>query len=379
MLDNKLMSIIEEHLGNCTGIKFIATDNDKTEIYNNKNNKTLQVKLSKKDCKVADTLEIKNNLEFIDMSDNKINLTELKRFNAHRLDLLNIQGHRLNNEVMFSTIINKLDISNCEFLGKEWRLPISFYTKEINFKNFKAPNLKSTELLFNGYSGKELDITWLKDNQLENASEMFLNCTELKEIKGLNELNLNNCKDISHMFAECSGIEKIDLSCLDLSNVENAQGLINGCTSLKEINLGNLDLNKRLTLNKFGKFNSITKCNYNLKKITGTVPVEINENNITQILDWCAERDDLELDIPKIKSIKLTKRIINYLKNYFGFASEFHIIEYTNRFLIKAEFFNTYIEDYGFFKVLNIADDICYIAFKKVEIIDKEVEKYYDK
>lgn len=378
MLDNQLISMIEKQLDDCKGIKFVATDNDKTEIYYDRNSKALQVKLSKKDCKVADTIKINRRLEFIIMADPRIDLTELRRFSATRLGLLNIQGHRLNNEVIFATFIDKLDISNCEFLGKEWGSSFN-YVKEINFKNFKAPNLKSTRFLFDGYNGTEVDLTWLKNNQIENASAMFINCIELKEIKGLDKLNLSSCKDINRMFIECTKIEKIDLSGLDLNNVENAQGLINGCPRLKEINLGNLDLNKELTINKFGRFNSITQYNYNLKKITGAVPVEINEGNITQLLNWCAERDELELDIPKLKSIKLTKRIVDYLKDYFGFAAELHIIEYTNSLMVKAEMFNDCIKDFGFFKSFEMAKDICYLAFEKVEVVDKEAEKYYDK
>lgn len=378
MLDNKLIEKIERQLDGCRGIKFIATDKQETEMCYNADKKFLLVKLAKQDCKVDSCLKFKHRLEFIDMADPRIDLTELRRFSASRLGLLNIQGHKLNKEVTFATFIDKLDISNCEFLGKDWGSPFN-YVKEINFKKFKAPNLKSTRFLFDGYNGTELDVTWLKNNQIEDASAMFINCMELREIKGLNKLNLSACKDISRIFIECTRIEKIDLSGLDLSNVENAQGLINGCHNLKEINLGNLDLNKGLTINKFGRFNSITQCNYNLKKITGAVPVEINENNITQMLDWCAERDELELDIPKIKSIKLTKRIVGYLKDYFGFAAELHIIEDTNNIMLKAEMFNDYIEDFGFFKSFEMAEDICYLAFEKVEVIDEKVRKYYDK
>lgn len=378
MLDNQLISMIERQLDDCRGIKFVATDNDKTEIYYDRNNRSLQVNLSKQDSKVAEAIKINRRLEYIIMADPRIDLTELRRFSATRLGFLNIQGHKLNKEVTFATFIDKLDISNCEFLGKDWGSPFN-YVKEINFKNFKAPNLKSTRFLFDGYNGTEVDVTWLKNNQIEDASAMFINCMELREIKGLNKLNLSACKDISRMFIECTKIEKIDLRGLELSNVENAQGLINGCHRLKEINLGNLDLNKGLTLTKLGRFYSITQCNYDLKKITGAVPVEINENNMTQILNWCAERDELELDIPKIKSIKLTKKIVSYLKDYFGFAAELHIIEYTNSLMIKAEMFNDYIEDFGFFKSFEMAEDICYLAFEKVEVIDEKVRKYYDK
>ena len=379
MLDNTLVEKIEECLCDSRGIKFIATDKQETEMDYNADKKVLLVKLAKKDCKVDSQLKFKHRLEFIDMADPRINLTELRKISAPRIGLLNIQGHRLHSELTFSlhSILDELNIQNCEFLGKEWRGPFNFIAK-INFKNFKATNLKSARHLFDGYSGETVDISWLKDNQLEDMGYMFLNCTKLKEIKGLDKLNTSKCTTIEGMFDGCNDIKQIDLSGLDLSNVENAQNLIYNCNYLKEINLGNLNLNKRLTLTEFGSFKSITFCNYCLEKIIDTVPVELNEDNMIQILDWCTERDQIELEFPKINSIKLTKRIVGYLSDYFGFSRELHIVEDTDNIIVKAEMFNDFIEDFGFFKALGASDDDCYLAFKKIEV-DKEVRKELEK
>ena len=64
---------------------------------------------------------------------------------------------------------------------------------------------------------------------------MFRECYNLKEIKGLNKFNTKNVIDISEMFAGCHELEYLDLSNFDTSNVANMEFMFNICYNLKKI------------------------------------------------------------------------------------------------------------------------------------------------
>ena len=66
-------------------------------------------------------------------------------------------------------------------------------------------------------------------------SYMFDGCKSLKEIKGLEKWDTNNVTDMSHMFASCQLIKKINLEKFDFFNVRDMSYMFYGCENLKEI------------------------------------------------------------------------------------------------------------------------------------------------
>jgi surface protein len=106
-----------------------------------------------------------------------------------------------------------------------------------------------------------VDLSKLKISNIKSMQKMFLGCTTLKEIKGINDLNTSNIEDMSSMFEKCNSLENIDLSSFDTSNVENMQLMFNECKNLKEIKgITNFKTNK--VNNMHGMFSNCTKLEY---------------------------------------------------------------------------------------------------------------------
>ncbi len=57
----------------------------------------------------------------------------------------------------------------------------------------------------------------------------------LKEIEGLEYLNMNGVTDLRYLFADCTALTTLDLTRLDTRNITNMKGMFSGCTSLKTI------------------------------------------------------------------------------------------------------------------------------------------------
>ena len=59
---------------------------------------------------------------------------------------------------------------------------------------------------------------------LIDASNMFLNCTNLTEIEGMGNWNMSNVILMDHMFQDCESLNVLDMSHWDLSSLVSADG-----------------------------------------------------------------------------------------------------------------------------------------------------------
>ena len=66
-----------------------------------------------------------------------------------------------------------------------------------------------------------LDLSNFDSSKVTNMKWMFLDCSCLKEIKGINKLITNKVIDMSGMFLSCNELEYLDLSNFNTSNVNN--------------------------------------------------------------------------------------------------------------------------------------------------------------
>ena len=64
---------------------------------------------------------------------------------------------------------------------------------------------------------------------------MFDNCHKLKEIIGLEDLNVSNVKDMKRMFSYCEKLQQIDISKWNINNITNVDRMFMFCKNLKEI------------------------------------------------------------------------------------------------------------------------------------------------
>ena len=65
----------------------------------------------------------------------------------------------------------------------------------------------------------------------------FEGCKNLKEIKGLENLNTSKVTGMSYTFAGCSSLTSLDLRKLDTSNLHYVRYMFDGCTNLKSIDI----------------------------------------------------------------------------------------------------------------------------------------------
>ena len=90
----------------------------------------------------------------------------------------------------------------------------------IGIENLDVSNVEYANNMF--YECKnlvELDLTNWNPISLEYASYMFYGCSNLKIIKNIENWQLPNIKDVYHMFSYCTKLD-VDLSNWDLTNIK---------------------------------------------------------------------------------------------------------------------------------------------------------------
>ena len=91
-------------------------------------------------------------------------------------------------------------------------------------------------MLFKGCKELEyLDLTNFDTSKVTDMSEMFCECNNLKEIKGINNFITINVTDMHEMFNECYELEYLDLSNFNTSKVNDMPYMFYKCYKLKEI------------------------------------------------------------------------------------------------------------------------------------------------
>ncbi|MCO6530279.1 MucBP domain-containing protein, partial [Lactobacillus sp.] len=91
---------------------------------------------------------------------------------------------------------------------------------------------------------KKINITAATKLSGYATSGLFSHFAELTEITGLNQLDISQATNMSNMFANCTSLKQIDLHGLDTSNVTYMDSMFANCTSLKQIDLHGLDTKK---------------------------------------------------------------------------------------------------------------------------------------
>ena len=77
------------------------------------------------------------------------------------------------------------------------------------------------------------------DYNPQNCSSWFSDCSNLSEIKGMENLNTNDVTNMSHMFYACSSLASLDLSGFNTASVTDMSYMFFGCSKLNTIFVGN--------------------------------------------------------------------------------------------------------------------------------------------
>ena len=111
---------------------------------------------------------------------------------------------------------------------------ICYYAKGYTDAGKKIPLTNCASLFYTCASLNQVDISGFDTSASSDFSKMFVGCTALATIVGLDKLNTTNATSFEMMFNNC-GLTEIDISSFDVSKVTNMNMMFRSCTNLTTI------------------------------------------------------------------------------------------------------------------------------------------------
>lgn len=105
---------------------------------------------------------------------------------------------------------------------------------------------------FRDDTAEELDLSWLRTDNIEDFSSMFLNNVNLQSVD-LSKFNTSKAVTMADMFYGCNNLENIDLSTFDTSRVTDMSGMfLSGYETVykKHIDFRNADFSNVATVGR---------------------------------------------------------------------------------------------------------------------------------
>ena len=117
----------------------------------------------------------------------------------------------------------------------------------------------------------------------------FSGCSNLTEIKDIQNLNTSIVTDMAYMFDDCKNLKSLDLSSFNTNNVSDMSRMFNNCSSLTTLDLSNFNTNNVSNMSRmFYNCSSLTTLNLN----------SINTNNVSDMssmFNYCSSLTTLNL------------------------------------------------------------------------------------
>ena len=132
-------------------------------------------------------------------------------------------------------------------------------------EKLNTTNVSSLAAMFSDcVSLTSIDLSNFNTSNVTNMSHMFQGYNydmALTEIKGLRELDTSNVTRMDDMFNSCSSLANIDVSNFETSNVTQMDDMFNGCSSLTSIDVSNFETsNVTLMDDMFLRLFKLNKC-----------------------------------------------------------------------------------------------------------------------
>ena len=162
-----------------------------------------------------------------------------KRYNSNNsfIDLTDIDVSELDDlsgVFAFLKKVEVIDISGWDTSNVRYMHHMFRYCPKlkniIGIEILDVSKLESSNCMFSNCENLvELDLTNWNPISLENAYYMFCYCSNLKIIKNIENWQLPNIKDVSYMFSGCTKLD-VDLSNWDLTNIKKSfkTGIVDG-------------------------------------------------------------------------------------------------------------------------------------------------------
>ena len=105
----------------------------------------------------------------------------------------------------------------------------------IDLSDIDISDVENLNNLFFGINPKIVDISYWDTSHIKDFSGMFKECTKLKSIYGIENLDMRNAVTLKNMFLKCESLEKLDLEKWRFENLEDITGLFFGCLKLTDV------------------------------------------------------------------------------------------------------------------------------------------------
>ena len=136
----------------------------------------------------------------------------------------------------------------------------------------------------------------------------FSGCSNLTEIKDIQNLNTSIVTDMAYMFDDCKNLKSLDLSSFNTNNVSDMSRMFYNCSSLTTLDLSNFNTEKVTTMDYMFCFCPILKTIYVSDKFT--------TNNVSSSMEMFYDCSQLVGAIP-FSSSTIDKTHANYKTGYF--------------------------------------------------------------
>ena len=149
--------------------------------------------------------------------------------------------------------------------------------KNLDLRGFNVSNVQNFQGMFGNGSAtsfESIDLSGWNTSSAITFAQMFYNCSNLKEIIGIESFNISNAQSTQSMFYKCALLENINVSSWNMSNVTNAGWMFYCCESLSELNVSSW-VTDNITFMKSmfygcGELQTLDVSNWNTSKVTDT-------------------------------------------------------------------------------------------------------------
>ena len=143
----------------------------------------------------------------------------------------------------------------------------------LDLTDLDISELDNLSYIFYGSNMEVVDISGWDTSNVITMENMFSFCDKLKNIIGIENLDVSNLEETNHMFYECKNLVELDLINWNPISLQNAWSMFDSCSNLKIIkNIENWQL---------PNIKSVRKMFYNCTKLD----VDLSNWNLTNIKD----------------------------------------------------------------------------------------------
>ena len=211
------------------------------------------------------------------------------------------------NKVVFDASFANAKPTSCY----AWFSQCSNLTEIKGIENLNTQNVTGMSWMFYGcYALTSLDVSKFDTQNVEDMSDMFSSCTVLKSLN-VSNFNTQNVKNMTDMFNNCPGLTSLDVSNFNTQKVEKMNFMFSSCEGLNSLDLSKFDTQNVTNMSyMFGSCSAITTIYVSDKFVTIKVSLEADD-----MFKGCTS---LKGAIDKYEDSKTDHTYANYKTGYFS-------------------------------------------------------------